>query len=126
MLRYLLPLIALGLMGQVPDTVRVTLPAMHQRPLVLAEGQRLQVALQGNPTTGYAWQVVATPECLTALGDVAYVQDPADEKQVGVGGRFLFNFRADKKGTGTLRFVYKRTWENEPPLESASLTVEVR
>jgi inhibitor of cysteine peptidase len=127
MLRLLLPFLALGLMGQLPDTIRVTLPAADPRPLVMVQGQSLVVELRGNPTTGFAWELKDLPECLTLKGEPAYVQDPSDERKLGVGGRYLYTFVAEKKGSGTLQFIYRRPWEKDkPPLESARLALEVR
>lgn len=128
MRRLLLPLLALGLMGQVPDTVRVALPVRHpDKPLALAAGQRLVVEIRGNATTGFVWEAVEVPPCLEPIGERAYVQDPSDERRLGVGGRYLFTYAATKAGSGALKFVHRRPWEkDQPPVDAAELRVEVR
>lgn len=128
MRRLLFPLIALGLMGQMPDTVRVTLPVgQPEQPVVVALGQRLVVEVRGNPTTGYVWEAVEVPPCLESAGEPAYVQDPSDGHRVGVGGRYVFAFSAVKAGSGALKFAHRRPWEKDrPALDGAELRVEVR
>lgn len=128
MRRLLLPLLALGLMGQVPDTVRVALPVRHpEKPVAMAVGQRLVVEIRGNATTGYAWEAVEAPPFLEPQGEPAYVQDPSDTHRLGVGGRYLFTYAATKAGTGALKFVHRRPWEKDkPPLDAAELRVEAR
>lgn len=121
----LLALAAAPLAGQTPDTVRVVLP--HAGPVLLAAGQKLVVEARGNPTTGHTWSAKSLPACLVAVGEPAYVQDPSDERRVGVGGRFLLTFQAAKAGEGELVLVYARSWEKDtPPAETATLRVTVK
>lgn len=90
---------------------------------VYTEDGVLVVALSGNPTTGYEWNCAATGECLSG-GDCEYVQYPADEGMVGVGGVFIFRFTPKSAGSETLRFTYARCWEKEP-LQSIEYVVTV-
>lgn len=121
----LLALAAAPLAAQSPDTIKVVLP--HAAPVVLAPGQKLVVEAKGNPTTGYTWAAKTIPDCLAMVGEPAYVQDPSDDRRVGVGGRFLLTFQARKAGEGQLVLVYARSWEKDtPPAESATLRVTVK
>ncbi len=80
---------------------------------VYTEDGVLVVALAGNPTTGYEWTCAADGDCLS-VGEREYVQNPADEEMVGVGGVFVFRFTPKSAGSETLRFSYARCWEKEP------------
>lgn len=121
----LLFLAAAPLAAQTPDTVKVVLP--HAAPIALSPGQKLVVEAKGNPTTGYTWAAKGIPDCLAMVGEPAYIQDPSDERRVGVGGRFLLTFEARKAGEGQLVLVYARPWEKDtPPAETATLRVTVR
>lgn len=121
----LLALVSASLAAQTPDTVKVVLP--HAAPIVLSAGQKLVVEAKGNPTTGYTWSAKSVPACLAPVGEPAYVQDPSDERRVGVGGRFLLTFQAAKAGEGELVLVYARSWEKDaPPAETATLRVTVK
>lgn len=127
-MKHLLPLLALlagPLAAQSPDTVRVVIP--HGEPIVLALGQKLVVEAKGNATTGFSWSAQKVPDCLEPVGEPAYVQDPSDERRVGVGGRFFLTFQARKAGQGDIVLVHARPWEKDtPPVETATLRVTVK
>jgi predicted secreted protein len=76
--------------------------AQNGSTIVLPRGGELIVALKGNRTTGYYWQVKDRPAFLSAPAEL-YVQDPAAPGMVGVGGTERFTFRAIGAGRGTLR-----------------------
>lgn len=125
MTRLLLALFSATLAAQAPDTVKVVLP--HGGLVQLAVGQKLVVEAKGNPTTGYLWSAKSVPDCLVQVGEPAYVQDPSDERRVGVGGRFLITFQARKAGEGQVVLAYARPWEKDtPPIETATLRVAVK
>ncbi len=89
-------------------------------------GERIMIALPGNPTTGYRWDL------LTELSDG--ILDPLhgidyrpDSSLIGAGGTFMFRYAAEKSGTIALKFVYHRPWDKtSPPQESFVVTVVVR
>lgn len=91
-------------------------------------GKPVEVSLKGNPTTGYSWRTAAlTGDSLEQLGKPKYVPRPHRPGMVGVGGTFLFTFKAVKPGKTTLKLVYVRPWEkNKPPAKTFSATIEVR
>ena len=121
----LLTLAAVSLAAQAPDTVQVVLP--HAAPVALSHGQKLVVEAKGNITTGYAWSAKSVPDCLVAVGEPAYVQDPSDDRRVGAGGRFLLTFEARKAGEGQLVLAYARPWEKDAaPIQTATLRVTVK
>jgi len=92
----------------------------------LAVNQVLVVALHGNPTTGFCWAIAQLPDFLEQVGSEAYKQDSAPSNKVGVGGITTWNFRAVAPGSGTLRFVYQRSWEqNVPPEKTAEYSLTV-
>jgi len=92
--------------------------------VLLQEGERLMVALPGNPTTGYQWTAVEEPGFLEALPGVEYLPE-ATPTPIGAGGTFFFRYLAGEAGEGTLSFAYQRPWE-EAPVESFSITAIVR
>ncbi|GAB4311793.1 MAG: hypothetical protein Kow0097_13380 [Candidatus Bipolaricaulota bacterium] len=89
----------------------------------LRVGERMLVALPGNPTTGYAWEVEGEPAFLTRLEGVAY---RSESELIGAGGTFYFRYEATATGEGELSFAYRRPWEAVPPAQTVSLTVIVR
>ena len=89
----------------------------------MAEGGRFLVAVPGNPTTGFGWDVEEEPGFLTRLAGLAYLPDSG---LLGAGGTFFLRYEATEPGTGTLSFAYRRPWEALPPDQTLTLRITVR
>jgi len=75
----------------------------------------VKVLLDANITTGYQWNSPTDPApVLSVLGSPAYVAK-GDPRLIGGGGFNTFGFRADKPGTVTLVFEFRRPWETGVP-----------
>ncbi|MGB9834147.1 MAG: protease inhibitor I42 family protein [bacterium] len=93
---------------------------------VSKDSQLFSVVLEGNPTTGYSWEVKDFDQnLLKLLGEPIYTtQSPTNI--VGAGGKFTFNFLTQSKaGEATLDFIYLRPWESVPPLKEFTLKVKI-
>ena len=79
---------------------------------VNASGE-IEIVLNGNPTTGYSWDVASfSTNRLQQIGTVEYLQsEQSDRKRVGVGGKFVFRFKAISSGQGQIKLIYRRPWE---------------
>ena len=93
-----------------------------------AIGTLISVALAGNATTGYQWQVDKMQgNAVRENGKADYTQQKHDPELVGVGGTFLFHFKAAKAGSTKFKFVYVRPWETDkPPAKTFEVTIEVQ
>ena len=92
----------------------------------LKKGQTLVVTLEGNPTTGYSWEVV-DPLDEQVLRQVGEAEFKAESEALGAGGVQILRFEAVNAGKATLKLVYHRPWEKDvEPLETYSLQVVVR
>lgn len=115
--------------GSTAETFRVDGP-VSGRAVALAMGQRLEVRLPSNPSTGYSWSIVETPSRVLKLeGPSTYQADSRAEAvgMVGAGGTEVWTFMAEGAGTQDLRFEYRRPWEsNTVPAEVSSYAVTVR
>jgi inhibitor of cysteine peptidase len=90
----------------------------------LREGQTLTVSLEGNPTTGYTWEVVEIDEqILRQLGEPDFTPE---SEALGVSGMQALRFQAVNEGRTTLRLVYHRPWEDDEPEQTFSVEVVVR
>lgn len=109
---------------QPSSTLQVT-AADDKGSVSLHVGDTLQITLEGNPTTGYQWEVASVDESvLKASGEPQYTPTSA---ALGSGGVYIFSFKALDAGKTTLELVYHRTFEkNVPPLQTFTLTVTVR
>ena len=76
-------------------------------------GTVIDVALPGNPTTGYIWErAPGDPGGLTSVGAAQFVPDSAVE---GQGGDIHVQFRVTKEGATPLALVYRRPFEKGTP-----------
>jgi inhibitor of cysteine peptidase len=90
----------------------------------LKSDQTLVISLEGNPTTGYTWEVAEMDEgVLRQVGEMEF--EPQDTGDVGVGGVQILRFEAVNSGQTDLDLVYHRSWEDEQPLETFSVQVTV-
>jgi predicted secreted protein len=69
------------------------------------------ISLPANPTTGYEWNA-NYDYVLLKEESAQFERAPAETVRVGAGGTFVFVFTPIKPGKTTIRFVYKRSWEN--------------
>lgn len=109
----LLALFSLGLLfaasTEAGRSVRRLTKADNHSTVHLRPGERLEIALSGNPTTGYSWAVSSVDgTVLQLLGEPAYRPSSIN---TGAGGEFAFMFEAQQPGQTTLRLAYCRPWE---------------
>lgn len=78
----------------------------------------LEVSLEGNPTTGYAWTWSQEGEGAVRLESEEYIPEDTSGLWDGVGGVCLFRFAPEAEGEGRLLFSYARPWEDKTPLET--------
>lgn len=91
----------------------------------LNAGDTLEIALAGNPTTGYSWEHAANDS--TVLDQIGEPEYKTDSNLVGAGGQFTFRFCAVVTGQAMIRLIYHRPWEKEvAPLKTFEVTIVVK
>lgn len=99
-------------------------PAEAGSTVALEVGGELTITLPANPSTGYSWVVTAlNPALLTQIGEPEY---SAESNLIGAGGTMTFRFQGTAAGQDSLQLDYLRTWEDTEPLDTYSVTVNVR
>ena len=89
----------------------------------LAVGQKLEVSLSANKSTGYSWHLKPS-ESVTVVSD-SY--DAEETKKVGAGGVQKITIEAKRAGSSSLDFTYGRPWEKDAePAEKFQLIIEVK
>jgi inhibitor of cysteine peptidase len=78
-------------------------------------GDRLELRLKSNPSTGYMWSV--QPRSTPLLKLLRQSQIKAVEPGVGRPIVQIFTFEAHRRGTGVLLLRYARSWETTAPDE---------
>jgi len=77
------------------------------RQLEVGVGQRFELALPENPTTGFRWALESKGEpVLVLLGD-AFAPSAGTP---GAGGVHRWEFEASRAGSADLRLTYRRPW----------------
>jgi inhibitor of cysteine peptidase len=100
--------------------------------LNLRVGQPLVLRLPANPSTGYDWQLVTPSKLMRVEGQPRFedqrpVPAEGETPMVGVPGLSVWTLHAERGGSETLRFEYRRPWEtdSEPArILSYRITVE--
>ncbi len=75
-----------------------------------ADVDKLEFSLEGNPTTGYTWEVISADTDALDINS-EYVQDNNDDGTVGAGGKYNFTVTGKKEGNTSLEIAYMRTFE---------------
>lgn len=90
----------------------------------LSVGDTLEVQLEGNPTTGFNWQVADTidPTVLEQDGDPSF---DANDDRFGSPGVVTLTFKAVSTGTSPLDLEYKAVSGDAVAERTYSLTVDV-
>jgi inhibitor of cysteine peptidase len=129
----LLALLALSLMTgcQTKAPIRTVTAADNGGTVQISMGDLLEVHLEGNPSTGYAWMTQSINSWVLApLGRPHFT--PAGEGTnspalVGAGGLISLRYQPVGRGTTPLKLNYRRTWEtNVTPAQTFEITVTVR
>ena len=77
--------------------------------LEIDQGEVIMVTLPENPSTGYQWQL-AKPITLFKTEET-YLAGEAKAGMVGVPGKKIFKFTAEKLGQDEIHLVHIRPWE---------------
>ena len=90
-------------------------------------GDLVAISLKGNPTTGFSWRTAKLDgKAIEQIGDPKYTTNRHRPGMVGVGGTFLFKFKAAKSGKTEVNLEYVRPWEKDKkPVKTFAVTVEV-
>ena len=91
--------------------------------VTVAVGDGLEVALQGNPSTGFIWEPVGLDE--TILQWTGARRFEPDSTLVGAAGTIRLTFEALAPGTVTLELWYHRSFETGDPADTFTVTVIV-
>jgi len=97
----------------------------NEQNVDVASGDKITITLEGNPTTGYSWEVSAMdPAMVELVGEPDY---KTDSKALGSGGVYIFTFKAATAGTTNIKLIYHRSWEEDvEPVKVFEVTLNVK
>jgi len=92
----------------------------------LKAGERFEVRLKANPTTGFMWYLEKESTPIVKLTHMSQedVTDGSEDKHLGRPVYQIFNFEAKRFGDGVLQMHYVRSWEKPTP-EDEHFTIHV-
>lgn len=101
-------------------------------PIAMRVGERLDVGLESNPSTGYSWGLRPpdVPGAFSGLGPARVATphaQPGGPPIVGASGQECFGLIANIPGTYTISFSYRRPFEpaTVPPVRTKEITIIV-
>jgi inhibitor of cysteine peptidase len=119
-----------GTPAGLPPSPPPTAPAVQAGNLVVNEeqnhatvtvraGNSITVRLPENPTTGFTWNLSASPG-LQVVSD-SYIPSDTTGKLIGSGGTHVWDISAQSVGGQTIQATYMRPWEQATGNETAFL-----
>jgi predicted secreted protein len=115
-----------------PTTITVT-EAQNGQTITAQVGDTVDIRLWGNPTTGYAWNVVASSKSLPVTSE-SYIPDQTCKNNsskclVGSGGTYSFILQPTFLAAGgkhVTQLAYYRSWEGPAAaINTFSVTISV-
>ena len=91
--------------------------------VTLAVGDTLEVALQGNPSTGFIWEPEGLDETMLRWTGVRRFEP--ESTLVGAPGTIRLTFEGMAPGSVVLELVYHRSFETVDPADTFTVTVIV-
>ena len=95
------------------------------KTIEIQKGSLLNVELEGNPTTGYIWEVAPGSTKILLQTDEPTFTNSSDA--LGAGGTITIKFKAQETGEGILKLIYHRPWEeNVSPERAFSVKIIIK
>ncbi|WP_313579566.1 protease inhibitor I42 family protein [Chishuiella sp.] len=82
-----------------------------EKTIHLNNGEEVDFTITTNPTTGYDWTTTVPNDCNVAIVNEAITSDNKTGA-MGAPSKKTYKIKANKNGECTIRFDYKRSWED--------------
>ena len=102
-----------GLLQGEESEIKIFVWEDKDKEFELSVGEKFQVNLDENPTTGFEWEIHKPGKPCIVLLSKKYVPPPKDPQVLGRGGTRIFTFKSEKPGRTELELRYRRPWEDE-------------
>jgi len=119
----LLPIIICASCARTAPSIKQLTAQDASSTVQLNVGDTLEIALEGNPTTGYTWAVASNVAQLQQQGEWEFKRS---SNLIGAGGVILLRLKAVREGEAALQLIYHRVWEKDvPPVKTFEVKVVV-
>ena len=102
-------------------TVRLT-SKDNGKSIPVVMGQKIQIQLDSNPTTGYTWVDQSKSKAVRLMGEIKYA---ASGTAIGGGGVSTANFMTTQAGKSEIKLDYLRTFEDKPAVKQFQVTLQI-
>jgi inhibitor of cysteine peptidase len=110
------------------EMIEVILPTLlnatdNNTTINATTGEFLVVILEGNPTTGYTWEVTEPLDELV-LQQIGGIVDVPESDLMGAPSKQIATFEVVGAGDATIKMVYHRPWETDvEPVDTFTVNV---
>ncbi|SDF55367.1 inhibitor of cysteine peptidase [Fontibacillus panacisegetis] len=100
--------------------------AIDENVKEVTAGESFKITLEENTSTGYSWSYKSDSDAIQLIAENSEAPSQTDPPMMGAPSQKTWTFKADKKGTYTLKFSYARPWEKDvPAVETVTCTIKV-
>ena len=82
------------------------------RTISIHPGDRMQIILDANPSTGYTWEAITADTKILKQGDTDFFPNT---NALGASGKMILRFEAIALGVTSLTLVNRRPFEGDVP-----------
>lgn len=94
------------------------------KEIIIEKGEKFKLELAGNPTTGYLWDFIKSPdEKILTYKDEGFMPE---SDAMGSPGSQIFIFQGIAQGKTEINMVYADSWSDEIPSQTLSINVSVK
>ena len=91
----------------------------------IAVNESIQIELNSNPTTGFAWKWT-NKDSVSIVDSTGTEYIPDAPALTGSGGKEIWKFTGLKSGTDTIKLVYCRPWDTASTSASKNIVIMVK
>lgn len=94
------------------------------KTIAVTLGQKIQIQLDSNPTTGYTWVYKSKSKSIRLIGEIKYAASGL--ARIGGGGVSTASFMTTQTGESEINIVYLRAFEDKPAVKQFQITLEIK
>jgi predicted secreted protein len=118
-------LYACSAVGTPEQSTKQLTDADNGNSIELSVGDKIEIELPGNPTTGFQWEVSDVDSII--LSPIGEPEFKPSSNAVGSGGNVILRFEAVGAGQTELKLIHHRPFEkNVPPIQTFEVIVTVK
>lgn len=94
------------------------------KTITVTLGQRIQIQLDSNLTTGYTWVDKSKSKSIRLIGEIEYAANR--DARIGGGGVSTASFMTTQTGKSEIKIGYLRTFDDKPAVKQFQVTLQIK